>query len=362
MEIIKVDLKENSYNIYIGENLLKQKRFFSESEKYGNFAVVLTHKKILNLHQKYINDTLKKLPCRILTIPEGEKSKSPKQALKIIKEIIKIDRVIKRRLFILCLGGGVIGDLGGFIASIYKRGIPYIQIPTTLLSCVDASIGGKTAINLKEAKNIIGTFYQPKAVFVDLNFLSTLKEKEIKEGFSEIIKYAVIQDKNLFNFLKKHYQKLKRLEISYLKKVIKRCAEIKARIVEKDEKEKRGIRTILNFGHTIAHALESSMRYSRKITHGKAVALGMIGEGYISYFLRLCSKEEVEKITNIVQLYSLPTKIQFDLLKALEALKQDKKFIKGRIRIVVIEKIGKAFVKEDIPFKIIKKALEKINR
>ncbi len=359
METIKVNLRENPYNIYIGENLLKQKKVFS---KYGNFAVVLTHKKILNLHQEYINSILKNIPHQILIIPEGEKAKSPKQVLKIIKEIIKIDRIIKRKLFILCLGGGVIGDLGGFTASIYKRGIPYIQIPTTLLSCVDASIGGKTAINLREAKNIIGTFYQPKAVFADLNFLSTLKESEIKEGFSEIIKYAIIQDKNLFDFLKEHYQKLKKMEISYLKKVIKKCAEIKAKIVEKDEKEKKGIRTILNFGHTIAHALESSLKYSQRITHGKAVALGMIGESLISYFLKICSKKEVEEIINIVQLYSLPIKIQFNLLKTLEALRQDKKFVKGYTRIVVIEKIGKSFIKENVSFKIIKRALEKINR
>lgn len=362
MEIIKLNLRENSYNIYIGENLLVQKNFLLESEKCGNFAVVLTHKKILSLHQRYINTVLKSLPHQILIVPEGEKAKSPKQVLDIIKKIIKIDKVIKRKLFILCLGGGVIGDLGGFIASIYKRGIPYIQIPTTLLSCVDASIGGKTAINLKEAKNIIGTFYQPKAVFADLNFLSTLKEKEIKEGFSEIIKYAIIQDKNLFNFLKKYHQNLKRLDISRLKGVIKKCAEIKARIVEKDEKEKRGVRTLLNFGHTIAHALESSLRYSRRITHGKAVALGMIGESYISHFLKLCPKEEVEKIINIVHLYSLPTKTQFNLSETLETLRQDKKFMKGYTRIVVIERVGKAFVKENISFKIIKKALEKINK
>jgi len=356
MKVINLNLKKNSYKIYIGKNLLYKK--FKELKELGNFAIVISNKKILQFHQKRIENFLYRanVAYQILTVPQGEKAKSFPYVLKLLKRLISLDK-LERKLFIICLGGGVIGDLGGFIASIYKRGIPYIQIPTTLLACVDASIGGKTAIDLKEAKNVVGTFYQPKAVFIDLSFLSTIGKKEIKEGCAEMIKYAIIKDKKFFDFLKEKHLNLQNLELNTLKKAVEKCVKIKSQIVEKDEKEERGIRTLLNFGHTIAHALETSLEYSRKITHGKAVALGMIAESYLSYLLGFCSIKEVKKIINLISLYQLPTKVHLTPSQFMKALRQDKKFMQGYTRIVLIRKIGEAFVKERVPLRSIMKAL-----
>jgi len=361
MKVINLNLRENSYKIYIAKNLLHRK--FKELKNLGNFAIVISNKKILQFHQKRIEKFLyhANVAYQILTVPQGEKAKSFYYTLKLLKKLINLDK-LERKLFIICIGGGVIGDLGGFIASIYKRGISYIQVPTTLLACVDASIGGKTAIDLKEAKNVVGTFYQPKAVLIDLSFLSTIGKKEIKEGCAEIIKYAIIKDKNFFNFLEKNYLNIQNLKLETIKETIENCIRIKSQIVEKDEKEKKGIRTLLNFGHTIAHALETSLEYSQKITHGKAVALGMIGESYLSHLLGFCSMKEVERIINLIHLYQLPTKIHLVPSRFMKALKQDKKFMKGYTRIVLIRNIGKAFVKEKIPLKLIMKALSVIKR
>jgi 3-dehydroquinate synthase len=256
------------------------------------------------------------------------------------------------------MGGGSITDLGGFVASIYKRGIPCIHIPTTLLGQIDASIGGKTAINLKEAKNILGTFYQPKAVFIDPIFLKTLTKREIKEGMAEAIKYGIIRDRNFFYFLKEYFNEILSLKLSFILKLIFICAKIKANIVEEDEKEKKGIRTVLNFGHTFAHALESTYQYKR-IFHGEAVSVGMVFASYLSYLMKKCSFKEVEEIKETIRLFSLPTKIFFDYLTLYKSINYDKKFISGKIRMVLLKKIGEVEVVEELPSQMLIKSLKR---
>ncbi|RLC33488.1 MAG: 3-dehydroquinate synthase, partial [Candidatus Nealsonbacteria bacterium] len=256
---------------------------------------------------------------------------------------------------IACLGGGTIGDLGGFAASIYKRGIPYIQIPTTLLAQIDSSIGGKTAIDLNIAKNILGSFYQPKAVFIDPIFLKTLPLPEIKQGLAEIIKYGVIKNKDFFFFLKKNYKKILKLDKACILKIINICAGMKAQIVSQDEKEKKGLRTILNFGHTLAHALESSLRY-KKLSHGEAVSLGMLYAAQLSYHLGKCNKKCLEEILQMIKLFGLPYRISFDPLSLYKSLCYDKKFISGKIRMVLVKEIGRVKVVENINPNSVKKA------
>jgi 3-dehydroquinate synthase len=356
VKTIKVNVKNHPYPIYIGYDLIKDISFYLKNLNIGNFGIIITSNRIYSLYKDLIKKVFNVISYRIIKVIDGEKTKSKKWLFKVIDEIIKVD-TWNRKIFIICLGGGTIGDLGGFVASIYKRGIPYIQIPTTLLAQIDASIGGKTSIDLKEAKNILGTFYQPKAVFIDPSFLSTLNLKEIKEGIAEAIKYGIIKDESFFYFLKNHSKEILSLNTDCILRLIFTCAKIKAEIVEKDEKEEVGIRTILNFGHTFAHALETSLRY-RKFFHGEAVSLGMFYASILSYLLDMCNFRDVWEVKEIIKLYSLPIRVLFNYLTLYDSMNYDKKFIYGKIRMVLLKKIGKVEVVEGIPGKLIKKSLK----
>jgi len=353
MKTIRVKLKENPYSIFIGYNLVSKIPSQIKKLKLGNFGIVLTTPRILSLYKNLITKTFKSREYKIITVADGEKAKSKEYLFKVISEIIKAD-TWNKKVFLVCLGGGTIGDLGGFAASIYKRGIACIQVPTTLLAQIDASIGGKTAIDLKEAKNILGTFHQPKAVFIDPSFLKTLPPRQFKEGIAEAIKYGVIKKKELFNFLAKHHKGIMHQKKDLILYLVSNCVQIKAHIVEEDEKEKRGIRTILNFGHTIAHALEAAHQY-KKLSHGEAVAIGMVFASQLSATLGKCSHQEAQKVKNLIKLYSLPTAAAFDYANLYSALCYDKKFISGKARMVILRKIGKVEVLEGIP--MIKKAV-----
>lgn len=356
MKTISVQLKKNSYKIHIGANLLEEVPRYIKRLKLGNFGLVITSPKILSLHRKRIKKVFGGKNYKITTVIDGEKAKSKEWLTKVIQEVVKAD-TLSKKIFIICLGGGTIGDLGGFAASIYKRGIPYIQIPTTLLSQIDSSIGGKTAIDLKEAKNILGAFYQPKAVFIDSTFLKTLPSQEMKQGLAEAIKYGVIKDKEFFNFLKKNYKKILKLNSSCISKLISVCAGIKAKIVASDEREEKGLRTTLNFGHTLAHALESSLQY-KNLSHGEAVSLGMLYAAYLSQVMKKCSRKEFVQIEEILKLFSLPVKIKFNALTLYKSLSYDKKFISGKIRMVLLRKIGRVEVVDGISPQNIKKTLK----
>ena len=360
-KIINVNLKNSPYNVYIKDSIMSRIPHYLRQLEIGDFCVILTHKKILSLHKKRIASFLEWIPHIIIDVEEGEKAKSGKWMFHILSKILKVEN-IKQKIFIACLGGGVITDLGGFIASVYKRGIPHIQIPTTLLAQVDASIGGKTAINLEQAKNMVGTFYQPKAVFIDPQFLHTLKARELAQGFAEIIKYAAIKDKTMFTDISLHYNRIAALNNVDIIELIEKCVKIKAAIVVKDEKEKLGLRTLLNFGHTIGHALESSCNYEGGLTHGEGVSLGMICAGFISSNLGLCSSKDTERLCQLIKMYGLPERFSFDTQKVLRAMIYDKKFVSNSIRMVLLEKIGRAAVFENVPLKLVKISLKQIQK
>lgn len=359
MKVIKVNLSQNPYSIYIEPNLFEKIPSYLKSLNVGNFAIFITSKSVYSCYRKKIQAVFANYPHKVIILCDGEEAKTKESLFKIIQEIIAVDK-LSNKVFVVCLGGGTVGDVGGFAASIYKRGIPYIQIPTSLLSQIDASIGGKCAIDLKEAKNIIGAFYQPRAVFIDPVFLKTLRKKQIKEGLAEVIKYAVIKDATFFNFLKNKYAEIYFLELPAILKIIGICVSMKAKIVEDDEKEKKGIRTILNFGHTFAHALEAASKY-KKVSHGEAVALGMLYAAYVSYKLNLCKMNEVYEIYGLLKKFDLTTKIKYNFVNIYRAMTYDKKNLSGKFRLVLLQEIGKVKVVDSISEKIILKTLKEFS-
>lgn len=357
MKKIKVKLRERGYQIIIQDKILGKAGLLIRKLNIGNHAFIITNPTVKKIYANKLKLSLSKqgIDSKIKVVADSEKSKSIPVAVSLIKDITVYDK--NKKVFIVALGGGVIGDLAGFLASIYKRGIPYVQIPTTLLSQIDSSIGGKTAIDLKEAKNLIGAFYQPWLIISDVACLNTLAKREIRSGLAEAIKYGIIKDRRLFNYIQKYYQQLINLKTGYLETLISRCSKIKAEIVQKDEKEKKQIRTILNFGHTIGHAIEAASRY-RHYNHGEAIAIGMVCAAEISWRLKLISWPTFIKIEKAILRLGLPTKIkQVSFKKILNAYYRDKKFLGKRNRFVLITKIGQTTIRTDIPLPIIKSAI-----
>jgi len=250
------------------------------------------------------------------------------------------------------------GDLAGFVAAIYKRGVPFIQVPTTLLAQIDSAIGGKTAVDLKTGKNLVGVFYQPKLVFADTKTLSSLSVRQIRNGLSEAIKYGVIDDPKLFDYIEAHHEEFLKGEDKVLNFIVGRCAKIKADIVAADEKETKGLRTILNFGHTVGHAVEAASP-GYKYHHGEAVGLGMRVAARISVNRNLLSAKDEARINQLITSVGLPEQIKgVKLSKILDLMQHDKKFVAGHNRFVLAHRIGKVSVISDIPLSIITKAIK----
>ena len=265
---------------------------------------------------------------------------------------------VHKKIFIIAFGGGVIGDLAGYIAATYKRGVPYIQVPTTLLAQIDSAIGGKVGIDLKTGKNMAGAFYQPKVVLSDVDFLKTLSQRQVRNGLAEAVKYGIIRDKILFTYIAKHYPKLLRLNPEALTKVVLKCSAIKADVVRQDERETKGIRTILNFGHTVGHAIEAASGYDH-YHHGEAVALGMRVAADISTRLGLLNFKEAIRIHQVLDNIGLPQKIRKVSIKSILArMQHDKKFRAGKNRFVLATAIGRVKVLEGVPLRIVTQAIK----
>jgi 3-dehydroquinate synthase len=330
VEII-VNLGENSYPIKIGKGLVFAEKF----KEFGcDRCAIITDSVVEKFYAKDLEEKLKQegLSSKIFRIPAGEKSKTFKTVIALGREMIKSG--FNRNSLIIALGGGVVGDLAGFLASIYERGIKFVQIPTTLLAQVDSSIGGKTGVDTPEGKNLFGAFYQPLAVIADIDFLATLPKKEIKNGLAELIKYGMIKDAQLFEFLQNNYARLGEKELT---EIVEMAAKIKAAIVSEDEKE-AGNRIILNYGHTIGHAIETIEKY--KISHGEAVALGMFYEGKISHLLGFLSADDLKKQNELIRLIGLPINYSGNTGKLIEIMRHDKKAQAGSPRFVLPVKIG----------------------
>jgi 3-dehydroquinate synthase len=291
----------------------------------------------------------------LITIPAGERSKTVKQAGVICDRMIAAG--LDRTSFVVGLGGGMVGDISGFVAAIYHRGIPHVQIPTTLLAMVDSSIGGKTGVDTRDGKNLIGSFHLPSLVIDDVNVLKTLPRRQFNQGFAEIIKHAIIADAKMFQTL----QSWKASDGPALQRLIKRNIRIKARIVAKDERDRLGKRALLNFGHTVGHAIERAGNY-RKFLHGEAVSLGIVAACAVSAKRAGLRPPQRTAIVDLLARLGLPTRLprNFPRTKILNAVKFDKKFESGKIRFVVTPRIGAAHVADNVTFGDIREALEQL--
>lgn len=340
MNTVPVKLKENGYSIVIVHEDLDELPKKIKSLGLGNDAVIISDKNVFRIHGKNLVKSLEKqkFTTKVFTVPPGEKSKSGAVALQLIEDIAQYD--VGRKIFIIAFGGGVVGDLAGFVAAVYKRGVPYIQVPTTLLAQIDSAIGGKVAIDLSVGKNLAGAFYQPKMVFSDVCFLKTLDARQIRNGLAEAVKYGVILDKKLFEYLEKRFRDFLDLREEVLKKVVVESSRIKAGVVAKDEKEISGLRMILNFGHTLGHAIENAADF--RYHHGEAIALGMRMAVRISFLRGMLSAQEEQRINDLLTSIGLPqfySGVKKDQI--VSAMNHDKKFIAGKNRFVLAQRVGK---------------------
>ena len=321
-----------------------------EIEIEGKVAII-TNPKVAGLHINYLTNHLKAKELHIITLPDGEEYKNMDSINYALDRLF--DAKFDRNSTLIAFGGGVIGDMTGFAASIFLRGIKFIQIPTTLLSMVDSSVGGKTGINNKYGKNLIGSFYQPEAVFIDTHFLSTLEKREFAAGMAEVIKMAVMFDKEFFENLKE--DKLS------IEEIIKRSVELKAEVVNQDEKEK-GIRSVLNYGHTFAHVIENETNY-KKYLHGEAVAIGMVMANELSKELGYLTETEAEDIKKLLKKQSLPTDYKIkDINSFYEHFFLDKKTADNKIKFIIPKHIGEYKIVKDIDKEIILNVLRKFTK
>lgn len=350
-ERIPVSLTRNPYEILVEQGALNRIGEFLAPLKLGPRCALITDSNVNALYGKIVTEALEKAGYHVslLVVPAGESSKCMAQAEKLCDGMINAG--LDRTSFVAALGGGVVGDLAGFVAAIYYRGIPCIQIPTTVVSQVDSAIGGKTGVNATEGKNLIGAFHQPSFVLADPETLTTLPAREFNEGMAEVIKHAVIRDAGM----------LDALTCPATESLIARNVKIKAAIVAEDEFERHGLRALLNFGHTIGHAIENAAGYGRFL-HGEAISLGLVAALNLSVKKAGLSLAESERVVNALRAFSLPTQLPSDLTTPdlMDALRKDKKFVSGSIRFVLTEKLGSAFVSKDITEDDIREAIEQL--
>jgi len=356
---IRVSLKDRAYDILIGRGLMHEAGVIIKKLKAGNDAIVVTNKNIAVIYGKTLKNSLVKsgISIKFEFVPDSEQAKSSAILIRLLNRIGSYDK--NKALFIIALGGGVIGDLAGFAASVYKRGVPYVQVPTTLLAQIDSAIGGKVAIDLKVAKNLVGAFYQPKAVISDVATLTSLPARQVKNGLAECIKYGVIKDDGLFKYIEDNYKKLISIDLETIERAILASAKIKAGIVNEDELDNKGKRAILNYGHTIGHAIEAASGYSGGYNHGEAIAIGMIIAAGISSRIGLMEESDCNRIESLIKKCGLPTRIKGLKLSAIyDAHLRDKKFIHGKNRFILPLGIGKARVVEGIPDSVVLKTIK----
>ena len=342
MRIVQVPLGSRSYNIKVGGGLLSRLGAECAQLKLGQRCAVITDSNVIRYFAKA---ALKSLTASgfapvLISVPAGEKSKRLAVVEKCHNQLAA--HRLERKSFIIALGGGVVGDLAGFVAATYLRGIPFVQVPTTLLAQVDSSVGGKTGVNLRAGKNLVGAFYQPQLVLCDLDALKTLPKREFISGLAEIIKYGIIYDAILFAQLERNLPKLLQRDTATLRNVIARCCEIKAEVVGQDETE-GGLRAILNFGHTIGHAIENSSGYG-KFLHGEAIAIGQVAAAKLSQNLLGLPSGDVKRIEKLFIQAGLPVKIKLNPArrkKLFAAMLLDKKVSGGEVKFVLAPKIGR---------------------
>jgi len=357
MKKVRVRLGSNSYDICVSPGLLAQTGRLLKKLGFKDKLAIITDTTVRSLHGSALKDSLtgEGFEVTMLEVPEGEEQKSLETAGNLYHELSHCH--VERNTPILALGGGVIGDLAGFVAATYMRGVPLIQIPTTLLAQVDSSIGGKVGLDHGQLKNKIGAFYQPKLVISDITALKTLPPRELSDGLAETIKYAMIRDSKFLSYIEKNLDRIKSLDEGALEEIVFRSARIKAEIVEKDERD-LGLRHILNYGHTVGHAIESASDF--KVGHGEAIAIGMMAAARISNRMDILGENELIRLEDIIKRAGLPTEMpNLEADKLNQAMEHDKKMARGRIRFVLPSSIGKVFITDEVSSSLIEQALGK---
>jgi len=355
MKTIQVQLGERSYPINVESGILRKLPSILSDQNHGQKWIIISQYNLMELIGFGLLSDLNKagFKCDYITLPVGEAAKSMNEFSRIISQLIEME--CDRSTTILSLGGGVVGDVSGFVASSFMRGIQYYQIPTTLLAMVDSSIGGKTGINIAEGKNLVGSIYQPQGVLIDPDILESLPREEVIAGLGEVIKYGAIRDEKFLNNISEWLDNID--SFPFARAVLRAC-EIKAEIVSLDEHE-GGLRKLLNFGHTVGHALEAHLGYG-KIRHGEAVALGMKCAGWVSSKMGFMSVDENIFLTNTIDKLSLPQVSKVDPNTILSYVKKDKKMRNGILHFVVLNTLGEGNTCDSVPDNLIKDSLKVI--
>lgn len=335
MRKLHVNLGENSYDIIFGENLRKKLPEYIKKIYKGKRLFIITDTNVEKYYRKEIETVLEEFDINFYVLEAGEKSKNLDNVSKIYKDLINAS--VSRDDLIVAFGGGVVGDIAGFAAATYMRGVPFIQVPTTLLSQVDSSVGGKVGVDLPEGKNLVGAFNQPKIVLIDTNVLNTLTDRYFFDGLAEVVKYGCIYDEKLFALLESLKSRSDVME--NIEEILYRSCDIKREVVEEDEKE-HGLRMILNFGHTIGHGIEQYYNYE-KYTHGEAVSVGMYEILKVGEKRKETEEGSAERTKKLLEQFNLPVKAEYNREQLTDIMKRDKKNKRGEINFILIEKIGK---------------------
>jgi 3-dehydroquinate synthase len=361
---LRVELGERSYEIMIGEHLLSHTGAAMKELSLTGSCFIVTDEIVAAKHLAALVQSLtaENISYEVITVPPGEGSKSFARLENILGRILK--HKPERSSTLLALGGGVVGDLTGFAASILLRGINFVQIPTTLLSQVDSSVGGKTGINTTHGKNLIGSFYQPRLVVADISLLTSLPERELAAGYAEVVKYALINDADFFDWLEAQAGNITRKDPEILQQIIYKSCQAKAMIVAEDERE-GGVRALLNLGHTFGHALEAETGFSEKLLHGEAVALGTMMAFSLSVQLGLCPQRDLDRILRHFTMMRLPTRLShvpaiWNVDTLLNHMFQDKKVEGGKLVLILSKGIGKAFIAKDVEVAPVRTLLERM--
>ena len=362
MRSVKVSLGTRSYDIKIGRGLLAGLGADCAALQLGQKCAVITDTNVAARYAKPALASLKRagFEAVLVTVPAGETAKRLKQVESCFNQLAA--HRIERKSFVVALGGGVVGDLAGFVAASYLRGIPFVQVPTTLLAQVDSSVGGKTGVNLAAGKNLVGAFYQPRLVLCDLATFRTLPEREFRAGLAEVIKYGITYDAELFARLERDMAKILRRDADSLAHIVARSCEIKAEVVSQDETES-GLRAILNFGHTIGHAIEAITAYGRYL-HGEAISIGQVAAAHLSAELSGLPARDVESIRALFVAAGLPVNIKLSSAqrtRLLAAMTLDKKVSAGEIKFVLAERIGKVVWGQKVPTAAVHRALDLVS-
>jgi len=358
LSTLQLDLGERSYPIYIGKGLIQDARLFARHIRSGQVLVV-SNETVAPLYMEKLLRSLSGFQVERVVLPDGEKYKNLDVLNRIFDQLLS--KRFDRSCTLIALGGGVIGDMTGFAAACYQRGVDFIQLPTTLLSQVDSSVGGKTGVNHPLGKNMIGAFYQPNAVIIDIDTLNTLPARELSAGLAEVIKHGIIKDAAYFSWLETHIRELRHLDPEALAHAIEGSCVIKSRVVSADEKE-AGQRALLNYGHTFGHAIETGMGYGVWL-HGEAVGAGMCMAARMSRFMGWLSDEEESRIVALVAAAGLPVSPPAELSPSrfMELMAVDKKVMSGQLRLVLLKGIGKALITNEFDQESLSRVLASYN-